>query len=168
MKIKLNIRDHVRQFADGDNRLTFEASVDVDNLFDTAHLPDEFEVDLDELLQQNRIIGHLWTINDVREVRPQLTEEQAWEVLRESQDSLAVDERLNWNHIEKVADDLFGVETQRLVRFTDLLEKYTDFDSETNLVDLLADAMHWCQSNDEDFDGSVAKAKRHFHTETKA
>lgn len=168
MKVTLNLRDQLRQMADTDNMLTFEASVDVDNLFETAQLSDEVELDLNELLKQNRTIGHLWTTDDVRELRPQLTEDQAWEVLRECENRLNSEVGINWQQIEDVADDLFGERTQHLVRFTDFLERYTDFDATTNLIDLLTDAMHWSQANDIKFEFSLATAKLHFLNETKA
>lgn len=168
MKIKFNFRDKIRQFADSDNRLTLKASVDVDTLVETAFLSDELEVELDELLQENRIIGHLWTIDDVREVRPQLTENQAWEVLRECKDRLDSQVGLNWQQIEDVADDLFGAATQRLVRFSEFVEQYNDFDAEQSFIDLLGDAMHWCRINDANFEELLAEAKTVFQTEIQA
>lgn len=168
MKVNLNLRNHVHQYADNHNKLKMEASIDVDALFETAHLPDDFELELDELLQQNRIIAHLWTIDDVREVRPQLTDDQAWEVLQECEDRLDSTVGINWDQIEQTADDLFGAETQRLVRFNEFVEDYTGSEAETNLVDLLADAMHWCRIHDADFEDSLATARLHFQTEVKA
>jgi hypothetical protein len=168
MKVTLNIRDQLRNMADTDHMLTFEASVDVDQLFETGQFSDEVEFDLDELLKQNRIIADLWTIDDVRDLHPHLSEDQAWEVLRECQDRLNSEVGINWEQIEKVADDLFGEATQRLIRFNDMLEQYTDGDTKQNLVDLLADAIHWSQVNDADFDGSLVTARLHILNENNA
>lgn len=38
-------------------------------------------------------------------------------------------------------------------------------DERTNLIDLLADAMHWCNLNDEDFDDVLRIARLHFEAE---
>ncbi len=38
----------------------------------------------------------------------------------------------------------------------------TDCDLHASLVDLLADAMHWCDQNGEDFHFALAQACRHY------
>lgn len=39
---------------------------------------------------------------------------------------------------------------------------YSADDSSTNLVDFLADAMHWCDSTGQDFHLALAQACRHY------
>ena len=39
---------------------------------------------------------------------------------------------------------------------------YSDDDDFSNLVDLLADAMHWCDSTGQDFHIAFAQACRHY------
>src|SRR5258707_14357108 len=108
MKVKVNIRDFIEENADHNDMLLVHASVDVDDLFDTNCIPEEHDLDIDlhELLAQNRQIAHIWGTGDVREVRPDLDDDQAWEVLQ------AVDKRLDSEQgicretIEIVADEL--------------------------------------------------------------
>jgi hypothetical protein len=47
------------------------------------------------------------------------------------------------------------------VALTSLREEYDD-DLPTTLIDLLADAMHWCAANGEDFGYALAVAGRHY------
>jgi len=50
----------------------------------------------------------------------------------------------------------------RVERCRDRLTGYSDDDRFVCLVDLLADAMHWCTANSEDFGYALAVAGRHF------
>src|SRR4051794_13600103 len=43
----------------------------------------QIDVDIDELLAEHKAIGIVWDIQHVKEQRPDLTDEQAWEVLKE-------------------------------------------------------------------------------------
>ena len=52
----------------------------------------------------------------------------------------------------------------RAMRLEEVLPLYPD-DQYTNLIDLLADAMHWCNLNDEDFDDVLRIARLHFEAE---
>lgn len=45
------------------------------------------------------------------------------------------------------------------------LIRYADETSFTNLIDLLADAMHWCDANGEDFHYALCLAGKHFIAE---
>jgi hypothetical protein len=56
-------------------------------------------IDVPELLARSRSIALIWTIEDVRKVRPDLTEDQAWEVLE---------------HARRVYDPGQGLTTGRL------------------------------------------------------
>lgn len=65
------------------------------------------EIDIDELLAEHQAIGIVWDIQHVKDHRPDLTDEQAWEVLQECQRSW---ERLNdpmLEAIRQIAGDLF-------------------------------------------------------------
>jgi hypothetical protein len=42
------------------------------------------------------------------------------------------------------------------------ISAYSTDDSFTNLVDFLADAMHWCDSTGQDFHIALAQACRHY------
>jgi hypothetical protein len=46
------------------------------------------------------------------------------------------------------------------------LKRYSTDEPETNLVDLLADAMHWCDQVGNDFDDILERARNHHWAET--
>jgi hypothetical protein len=50
----------------------------------------------------------------------------------------------------------------RADRCEQAITAYSDDDSFTNLVDLLADAMHWCDCTGQDFHIALAQACRHY------
>jgi hypothetical protein len=54
---------------------------------------------------------------------------------------------------------------ERAARCQEALTHYCDYDSYTNLVDLLADAMRWCCLNDRNFEHALADAQSHYQTE---
>lgn len=47
-------------------------------------------------------------------------------------------------------------------RFEEVVIVYGDDESDTNLIDLLADAMHWCDHTGRDFHIALAQACRHY------
>ena len=53
----------------------------------------------------------------------------------------------------------------RARRAADAIEAYTDDDMRSNLVDFLADAMHWCHIHGHCFDDVMYTARRHFDAE---
>ena len=56
--------------------------------------------------------------------------------------------------------------SERAARFATILEMVAKTDSadleQSMLIDLLADAMHWCDANGEDFHIALAQACRHY------
>jgi len=50
----------------------------------------------------------------------------------------------------------------RAMRCDSVIADYGDDDIESNLIDLLADAMHWCDSKGRDFHYVLAQACRHY------
>lgn len=52
----------------------------------------------------------------------------------------------------------------RATRLEEILPYYPE-DHLTNLIDLLADAMHWCRLNDENFHEVLRIAEMHFAAE---
>jgi hypothetical protein len=73
-----------------------------------AILDGGMEIDLDELLSSHCKIALVWCIEDVQDVRPDLTNEQAWEVLRQVKHNHDADIGVNWYTLEWNAEDLFG------------------------------------------------------------
>ena len=64
------------------------------------------------LLAQDDWIGIFWHIDDVRNVRPDLTPEQAWRVLEECERYHNPEVGINWMTLSVVADNLFGMAPQ--------------------------------------------------------
>ncbi len=68
----------------------------------------EFDIDIHERLAENRQIAHIWGTDDVQDVRPDLDEDQAWQVLRDVEKRLDSQYGISWGTIEIIADELFG------------------------------------------------------------
>jgi hypothetical protein len=64
-------------------------------------------VDAHELLAKHRMIGVVWCIQDVQEVRPDLTDDQAWEVLQEVERKHNSELGISWTTLEIFADELY-------------------------------------------------------------
>jgi hypothetical protein len=71
----------------------------------TPELP---ETDIHELLAQRRLIAHIWGVEDVLEVRPDLSEDQCWEVLQSVDRHKDAELGINWQTLEIIAELLFG------------------------------------------------------------
>src|SRR5262249_34916756 len=117
MKVKANIRDYLADQCGGDINMEGATIVDVDisdvldhNGIDEEH---EFDIDIHELLAQNRCIAHIWGTEDVQEVRPDLDDDQAWQVLQTIERRIDSQYGLSWDTIEIVADELFGCRPER-------------------------------------------------------
>jgi hypothetical protein len=60
-----------------------------------------------EILASRGWVASLWHIDDVKEVRPDLTDEQAMQVLERCIDKHDAEIGINWLVLETVAADLF-------------------------------------------------------------
>lgn len=80
-------------------------------------LPNDESVDFDlrvqERLARQRKIAVIWSIEDVQQGRPDLTDDQAWEVLEQVEDIHDAEWGINWTTLETVADDMFPKPTSR-------------------------------------------------------
>lgn len=65
-------------------------------------------LDLNRLHFERKEIGVVWMIDDVTSIRPDLTEEQAWEVLREADRYHDATIGINWDVLHYHAEALFG------------------------------------------------------------
>ena len=54
---------------------------------------------------------------------------------------------------------------ERAIRCQKAIATYGDDLSESNLIDLLADAMHWCDDNEENFHYLLCMAGKHYLAE---
>jgi hypothetical protein len=73
-----------------------------------AALDDGMEIDTHELLATRQQIALVWSVEDVQQVRPDLTEEQAWEVLRQVERRHDAEIGVTWLTLEWFAENLFG------------------------------------------------------------
>lgn len=62
-----------------------------------------------EILEERKLIGHLWAIEDVLELRPDLNPDQAWQVLQRVDDLKDANYGISWDHLQIAADELFPV-----------------------------------------------------------
>jgi len=109
--------------------------VDADNYLCVEYEDGEVYIDLSELQPRERAlvgaagnlsaimdlherIGLTWSVGDVMEMRKDLTEEQAKQVLAQVDRNKDASQGINWDTIEATADDMFE-------RPRDYDEKYT-------------------------------------------
>jgi len=59
------------------------------------------------LLAKHRSIAAIWCIDDVKGIRPHLTNDQAWEVLQEAGRKHDAEYGINWITLEIFADEMF-------------------------------------------------------------
>ena len=119
MKVKVNIREYLEAATDHNGDLQLTARFEPDDLFEASGIPDETEidVDIDELLAENRQIAHIWGIDEVRQLRPDLDDGQAWDVLLSVRDDLDAKRAITfliWNTIARTADELYPGKEERV------------------------------------------------------
>jgi len=66
------------------------------------------EIDVHQLLASRKQVAAIWSIEDVQQVRPDLTDEQAWEVLYQVGRKHDAEYGISWTTLECMADLLFG------------------------------------------------------------
>jgi hypothetical protein len=114
MKVKVNIRDYLADQCG--HEISMDVPVDVpvrididdllsDNAIEEEH---EFDFDLDEALEERRQVAVIWSIDHVREIRPDLSADQSWEVLTTCRARWGSCQGIDWQTIEKTAEELFG------------------------------------------------------------
>ena len=64
-------------------------------------------IDVRDLLAKRQQVAIAWSIEDVQQMRPDLNDDQAWEVLRECRDRHDCELGLNWQLIDTVAENLY-------------------------------------------------------------
>jgi hypothetical protein len=70
-------------------------------------LVNPFTIDVHAFLAKQRQVAVIWSIEDVNQVRPDLSDDQAWQVLQEAERLHDCELGFNWLLLETVADDLF-------------------------------------------------------------
>ncbi len=88
------------------------------------HIPSEFfawlneriedlEIDIHQILADRQKIAVIWSVSDVQEVRPDLTEDQCWDVLQAVQDNHDANHGICCETLRVQAEILFGPESQQ-------------------------------------------------------
>jgi hypothetical protein len=163
--LHLNLRELLEQ-ACGQATLLVPAEIELDELLDFNNV-DTCTQDLNDLLTEQRLIAAVWSVPDVLELRPDLNEDQAWQVLqhcREEYDPLV---GLCRSTVARAAAALFSAGNHRRAdRCQLVLATYNDeWDTEANLIDLLADSRHWCDREERDFAKLDRLAHEHYLAE---
>jgi hypothetical protein len=181
MKVKINIREAIAENADHETLMLAPVGIDIDELFDFNGIDDEHEIDLYDLLDQQRMIGQFWGIDDVKSVRPHLTDDQAWEVLQTVERRLDANFGINWDVIRDTADELHPEPEPVLPPDPEQMndkrsawagaavaafQQATGTDDEDALGDLLCDLMHWADRANYDFQAALTRANDHYAAET--
>jgi hypothetical protein len=65
------------------------------------------DIDVHALLAKRRQIAVIWSIEDVQQERPDLNDDQAWEVLQRAEHCHDCNYGITWDHLRMVAEDLF-------------------------------------------------------------
>jgi methylglyoxal synthase len=125
------------------------------------------DVDIDELLVENGTAAVIWTADDIRKIVPHLNDVQALAVIQDCFRIFNPDETANREMIFQTAERLFPTlsRERRCRRADQAINTYANGDARENLVDLLADAMTWCDDMDELFEEFCATARVHYDAE---
>ncbi len=70
--------------------------------------PSPSYLEIDEILAERRQIAHIWSIEDVQGIRPDLSEDQCWEVLQHVDRYKDAELGITWLTLEMAAEHLFG------------------------------------------------------------
>jgi hypothetical protein len=106
------------------------------------------DVDIHELLENEHAIALIWDTDQLINNYPHLTEDQAWETLKECERNYKAEEGLTWDDIAETVAKLYPdpdrhLMPERIARCEKALQEYSDSDEIANITDLLADLMHW-------------------------
>jgi hypothetical protein len=74
---------------------------------DRSQLYADITLYVHDLLGKHRQIATIWSVEDVQEIRPDLTDDQAWEVLEQVGRKHDAEYGISWTKFETVADELF-------------------------------------------------------------
>jgi hypothetical protein len=75
---------------------------------ETADPPSAPDIDVHAFLAERKLVASLWGIEDVQEVRPDLTDDQAWQVLQHVDRQKDATIGITWDTLEWAAQGLFG------------------------------------------------------------
>lgn len=99
--ITIDLADAVRLEL-GSDTTHIPATVDIAELFEFSAIGDH-ELDLDNLLAKENKVALIWSVEDVKSRRPDLNDDQAWEILIEARDDFLRD-RCHLDFIESTSE----------------------------------------------------------------
>ncbi len=85
----------------------FEVRSLLEGVADPSPVYADWALFVHDLLAEHRQIAAIWSVEDVKNVRPHLTDEQAWEVLERVGGNHDAECGISWTTLETVADDKF-------------------------------------------------------------
>jgi len=71
-------------------------------------MQDTSDINIHALLAERRQIAAIWGIEDVQQIRPDLSEDQAWEVLQAVSRQHDAEFGVTWLTLELTAEELLG------------------------------------------------------------
>ena len=153
----------------GDIVSQMEDAVENIRRYSQPRLMHTVDVDVHELLADHKAIALVFTLTDVKKQRPDLKDEQAWEVLQLFEAAAEDCPDPMYETIHQLADMHFPRKRQGKPEVVGkvIADYDPNGDERENLVDLLADAMLWCKGFGEPFDEFLGSARMHFARETK-
>jgi hypothetical protein len=92
--------------------LRSEIDVYLRSAIDASPPKEQPEINIHELLAERQQIALVWSIADVQQLRPDLDDEQAWEVLEHVDDNKDAGLGINWLTLEMAAGELFGAASE--------------------------------------------------------
>jgi len=81
-----------------------------DNPTAIANFPSDVNLYVHALLAKHRSIAAIWSIEDVKGIRPHLTDNQAWEILEEVGRKHDAEYGISWTTLADMADMMFPAE----------------------------------------------------------
>lgn len=112
------VREHVEQCDDDEAQfwslLGHVTGEGLHSVGDFSTREEAFEIqqrieclDVHKALARRRQIAIIWSLEDVLEVRPDLSEDQAWEVLQSCRPMHDANDGITWDSIEVICESLF-------------------------------------------------------------
>lgn len=106
-KITLSLHDLLLQHLG--TAVIAPATIQINELLEFGCDDDEHVIDLHDILARQREIAIIWGVEDVQSVRPDLSDDQAWEVLKFAQRGHDASLGFNWECLEIAAESLYGL-----------------------------------------------------------
>jgi hypothetical protein len=104
----LSIKDALYHFRHVDDNQAAETMQHIAEHVETNEAEEATPADIHELLAERRQIAMIWSTEDVQGIRPDLSDDQCWEVLQSVDHHKDAELGITWLTLELAAEDLFG------------------------------------------------------------